>query len=291
VANFCLIFDFQNLRATLSKQSEWIETRKRTMMESTNTSYILDDKPSSTTSKAVNNVKLNETLQTQYIDLDDVDVSPIANLTRRTTKAVGNVLTPRQILGLLRVLKAATLAFLALGFLATTMYIIVVQLVAVQSVRSVAGGTRDIILRIYALGLICLGVAIELDYSRFIKRLAILKGFLSRAFLYFLISQLTAPPPVKRILLSSEENPSESDNDVDDQSFTTYDDTEVMIPSSSIGFQRVTSFVLYVVLFPWWLILRFAHLHSVKGLLRTRLPSLWDALFRSFSSQGLLDDP
>jgi hypothetical protein len=166
-------------------------------MEAIDTSFILDKPAAAATSgrsssrSVVGNVKLHDALQTQYIDLDDTDVSTTANLTRQITKAVGNVFTPRQILGLLRVLKAATLAFLALGLLATTMYIIVVQLVAVPQVRHVAGGTRDIVLRIYALGLSCLGVAIELDYTRFIKRLAILKGFVWRAFLYFLISQLT----------------------------------------------------------------------------------------------------
>lgn len=207
-------------------------------MDKSNSSYILDDKPATKAS----NVKLNESLQTQYLDLDDDDVSSLSRAIRYITKAVGNIFTPWQILGLLRVLKAATLAFLALGSLATTMFIIVVQIIATEQVRGVSGGMRDIVLRLYAVGLSILGFCIELDYSRLIKKLNVLRGFFPRAGLYFLISQLTAPPPIKK-LLANEGVTENAVNYDDDQSYSNYD-SGVAIPSSSIGFQRVTSFVL-----------------------------------------------
>lgn len=208
-------------------------------MENSNSSFILDEKPA----RKASNVKLNQSLQTQYLDLHDDDVSPMARAIRQITRVVGKIFTPELILGMLRVLKAATLAFLALGLLATTMYIIVVQIIATEKVRHVAGGTRDIVLRVYALGLSILSFAIELDYTRLVKRLNVLKAFLPRACLYFLISQLTAPPPVKKLLSEQGEEDNAANYDDDDQSFSNYNGG-TSIPSSSIGFQRVTSFVL-----------------------------------------------
>ena len=223
-------------------------------------SYFLEDK-----SKPLNpkNASLNDSLQTQYIDLDDRDDSFFANATRTVSKSVGTCCSPRQVLGLLRVLKAITLAFIVLTILADLTYIIFVEFLSSNEVKIVAGGTRDTILRIYGLGLSLLGLAIELDYSKVIKKFSGLKGFIPRAFLYFFIAQITGSHPMMRTGGSNSSSSSSSssssqayaNNDdasaaeaddayvvVEDTSSTSND--ELKIPTSAVGFQRATSLVL-----------------------------------------------
>lgn len=219
-------------------------------------SYFLEDK-----SKPLNpkNASLNDSLQTQYIDLDERDDSLLANATRTISKAVGTCCTPRQVLGLLRVLKAITLAFIILTILADLTYMLFVEFLSSAEVKIIAGGTRDTILRIYGLGLSLLGLAIELDYSKVVKKFSGLKGFLPRAILYFFIAQITGTPPMMRTggsytSSSSSSNQANGDDaaaaEADDAYAASVDDTsstsddEFKIPASAVGFQRVTSFIL-----------------------------------------------
>jgi len=228
-------------------------------------SYILEDRETPLNPKHAN---LNDSLQTQHLDLDEQDKSSFANATRSISRFVGTICTPKQVLGLLRVLKAITLVFLVLTFLADAMYIIFVEFASSKEVKIMAGGNRDTILRLYGLGLALIGLAIELDYTRVIKKLSGLKGFLPRAFLYFFVAQITGSHP---ILLSGSSsaaaeqnynangNDDNNNNNGDDDAANAADDayaaagddytsasvTETLaIPNSAVGFQRVTSFVL-----------------------------------------------
>jgi hypothetical protein len=224
-------------------------------------SYFLEDRD-----KPLNprNASLNVSLQTQYLDLDDQDDSLYANATRSISKCVGSICTPRQVLGLLRVLKAVTLCFLVLTILSNLVYILFVEFLSAAEVKQVAGGSRDTVLRVYALGLSLLGLAVELDYSKVMKKFSGLKGFLPRALLYFFIAQLTATRRLT-ILLKDNSNNQQQAYQNDDAAEAAGDDAnggggddaynnaqsssaditeEINIPSSAIGFQRVASFVL-----------------------------------------------
>jgi hypothetical protein len=231
------------------------------------TSYFLEDR-----SKPVNprNASLNETLQTQYIDLDDNDDSMAAHAIRAISSGVGSICTPKQVLGLLRVLKAVTLSFLMLSIVANLMYILFVEILSSDEVKAIAGGSRDTILRIYGLGLSLLSVAIELDYTKVVKKFSGLKGFLPRAVLYFFISQITALHPLafqrQDSMYNNNSNQAYSynnnngnddgassnnnENGADDaysasqQYVSTTNGDNFSVPTSAIGFQRVTSLVL-----------------------------------------------
>jgi hypothetical protein len=229
------------------------------------TSYFLEDR-----SKPINprNASLNESLQTQYIDLDDNDDSMTAHAIRAISSCVGSICTPKQVLGLLRVLKAITLSFLMLSIVANLMYILFVEILSSDEVKAIAGGSRDTVLRVYGLGLSLLSVAIELDYTKVVKKFSGLKGFLPRAVLYFFISQITALHPLafqnhnnmyNKAYNSNNNNNNSNDDGANNNNYengaddaytasqqyvsTTSADT-FSVPTSAIGFQRVTSMVL-----------------------------------------------
>lgn len=239
-------------------------------------SYILEDRNTPLNPKHAN---LNDSLQTQYLDVDEQDNSFLANATRTISRFVGSICTPKQVLGLLRVLKAVTLVFLVLTCLADIMYMIFVEFMSSKEVKMLAGGNRDRILRLYGLGLALIGLAIELDFSRVIKKMAGLKGFLPRAFFYFFIAQITGSHPILLVdwasaasnAAAAEQNYNDdaagddynNNNNGDDDAAAADDAYEaaaddyyssaasavsetLAIPNSAVGFQRVTSFVLYV---------------------------------------------
>lgn len=217
---------------------------------SENPSYVLEDRRKPLNP---NNASLNESLQTQYIDLEQEDDSFLANATRSISNLVGSCCKPKQVLGLLRVLKAVTLSFLILTILADLIYIIFVELTSSEEVKLMAGGNRDIILRLYGFGLSVLGLAVELDYSKVVRKFSGLKGFLPRALLYLFIAQITAPHPVA---YTSDEyaddgyyqaaNGDDAAADDDAYSAAAASSSELRLPSGAVGFQRLTSFVLYV---------------------------------------------
>jgi hypothetical protein len=184
------------------------------------------------------NASLNETLQTEHLDVANEDESVLANVTRTICRIVGYLLTPRQVLGLLRVLKAITLSFLVLAILSNMMYVVFVELLASDEVKTMAGGNRDIILRFYGLVLSVIGLAIELDYPKIVKKFTGLKGFVPRALLYYFIVQITGSHPI----LAEFGRNGNVDGDVEaDDDYTAQ---KIQIPSSAVGFQKVTSFVL-----------------------------------------------
>ena len=230
--------------------------------QSSASSYFLDQRDRRKQPLNPNNASLNETLQTQYLDLDDDDDSFYANITRSISTRVGACCKPKQVLGLLRVLKAITLSFLILNILANLTYI-VVELAASEEVKLVAGGSRDLMLRLYGLGFSFLGLAVELDYAKVVRKFSGLKGFLPRALLYFFIAQITFSQPSAHTSSSSSDQDSSNavsyDDDANDDaaagddaaaanddgySAAVVSSSQPQMPSSAVGFQRVTSFVL-----------------------------------------------
>jgi hypothetical protein len=144
----------------------------------------------------LNSSRLNSRLATEHIDVPEGDDSFQANLTRMIADAVGRFITTKQMLGILRVLKAVTFSFLILTIFADTMYIIFLEILANDDVRTIVGGTRDTIIRLYGLGLCFIAIGIEIDYSSVVKRFSGLKGFIPRSLLMFFIAMITSSSPM-----------------------------------------------------------------------------------------------
>lgn len=183
---------------------------------------------------------LNEHLDTSYIDVPPEDTSIVATITRGVTNAVGKCCKPRQMLVVLRLLKAITFCFLVLSVAADTMYIIFVEFVAGDAIGDALGGFRDTTIRIYGLGLAIMAILIELDISAAIRHFSGLKAFLPRSLLLFFIATITNAHPLQRQGQQNEYD--------DDQVVVDDDDTLVraQIPNSAIVFQMVTSWVVAI---------------------------------------------
>jgi hypothetical protein len=194
---------------------------------------------------------LNESLNTQYIDIPPEDNSPLATVTRTMTRLLSACVSPRQLLIVLRILKAICFSFLVFTIISDLMYIVFVQLRTSEEVNTKVGGTRDTIIRIYGIFLTILAIMIELD-SNGIKYFIGLKTFLPRAFLLFFIATISSSPPIHERYRGKRSSYSHNnlynyDDDYGD-GHGGYSDQQVSqeIPSSTIVFQMVTSIVLYV---------------------------------------------
>jgi hypothetical protein len=218
----------------------------------------------------LNSSRLNSKLATEHIDVPESDDSFQANLTRMIADAVGRFITTKQMLGILRVLKAVTFSFLILTIFADIMYVIFLEILANDDVRVIAGGTRDTIIRLYGLALCFIAIAIEINYSSVVKRFSGLKGFIPRSLLLFLIAMITSSSPMEDNYSTGQSQQSYSNNNDDDaaaasgygndangynangygnsNSYANGDATDVdwstQYPSSAVNFQMVVSFVL-----------------------------------------------
>ena len=112
---------------------------------------------------------LNERLDTNYVDLGAEEDSYGARYTKTVTGFVGDFVTPRQLLVLIRILKAVTFVFLILTFAANVMYITFLEILATREVRDIVGGRRDMIIRVYGLFLSGVAIAIEVDVAWVVK--------------------------------------------------------------------------------------------------------------------------
>lgn len=179
---------------------------------------------------------LNDTLNTSYIDVPSDDVSWYGSAVRFITGLVGKLCSPRQMLVVLRILKALTFSFLALTLVADLMYIFFVKLFVSAEVNAKVGGTRDTIVRVYGLVLTGMAFIIEIDLQRWVKYFPGLKGFIPRSFLLFFIATITSAHPLH------ENHRGKGNNDDDGSNFDYQVSSE--IPSSTVVFQMVTSLIL-----------------------------------------------
>ncbi|KAL3772362.1 hypothetical protein ACHAW5_010364 [Stephanodiscus triporus] len=133
---------------------------------------------------------LNRRLRTEYIDVDPNDDSVGASLIRGIVGLVGSCFTPRQILVALRLLKAVTVAFVALDGAANLVYVACVEFVADDGSSPYFGHRRDTVLRLYGALIGTLALLIELD--KFVmKNFKVLKGFIARFGLLFFVATVT----------------------------------------------------------------------------------------------------
>jgi hypothetical protein len=224
-------------------------------------SYFLEDRSQPLVNQ--NPASLNDRLLTQHIDVPEDDQSFHANATRRIAHFVGGCFTPKQLLAILRVLKAVTLSFIVLTILANAMYITFVELFASAEVQEIAGGGRDTLIRLYGLGLSFIALAIEIDYTKIVKRYSGLKAFVPRALLYLFISIITHSHPTDTTDQSQSQYNAYTDDaangddangddangddangdDATNYNYSTYDVGQD-VPSSAVGFMMVASFVL-----------------------------------------------
>mmetsp|Transcript_884 Transcript_884/g.2229 ORF Transcript_884/g.2229 Transcript_884/m.2229 type:complete len:263 (+) Transcript_884:129-917(+) len=186
---------------------------------------------------------LNDRLDTNYVDLGGGEENTYgAQYTKTVTEFVGEFVTPRQLLVLLRVLKAVTFVFLILTLAANMMYIIFLEVLASREIQKIVGGRRDTIIRVYGLFLSGVALAIEVDVSWVVKSFHGFKGFLARSFLLFFISAITGANP----LFIAERNQMLNQNIYYDDDAMANVNSVPDLPMSVVNFQRVTSFFLGV---------------------------------------------
>mmetsp|Transcript_15297 Transcript_15297/g.28550 ORF Transcript_15297/g.28550 Transcript_15297/m.28550 type:complete len:306 (+) Transcript_15297:78-995(+) len=225
--------------------------------------------PTSIGAVSTRTTSLNDRLNTEYVNFGKDENSFSAQYTRAVTGFVGEFITPRQLLVVLRILKAVTFCFLILTICADMMYIVFVEVLATREVRDVVGGRRDMIIRVYGLFLAAAAIAIEIDVSWFLKPFYGLKGFIPRSFLLFFISAITGAHPLQLVQNERDEYQAQNNYQVDDavaddavaddaaagdDAVAVYDDLYFYqetnsvpdVPGSAIVFQMVTSFVLGV---------------------------------------------
>jgi hypothetical protein len=191
---------------------------------------------------------LNDRLNTDFVNVGNDDTSVDATVTRTITGCVGNFITPRKLLIVLRILKAITFCFLVLNLAADMMYIVFLEITAEKEVSDLAGGRRDLIIRIYGVFLAVVAICIELDYGAVVKSFYGFKGFIPRGLLYFFISAITGARPLHIQVVSQAAYDDAYQAGDDDAAAAAYygDDAynAIEIPQSAVVFQMVTSFVL-----------------------------------------------
>jgi hypothetical protein len=185
---------------------------------------------------------LNDRLNTDYVDVGCDENSIMAQVTKGITGFVGRFITPRHLPVVLRVLKAVMFCFLILTVAADLMYIVFLEVLASKEVRTVVGGHRDMIIRVYGLILSLMAILVELDVTAVMKSFYGFKGFIPRALLLFFISAITGAHPLYGAKIEI------GDDDANYDDYANYDDeystVSSEIPQSAVVFQMVTSFVL-----------------------------------------------
>ena len=201
-------------------------------------------------SNPASRLTLNETLNAEYIDIPSENSSAFANITRCVAGVVGSYCTPRQVLIILRILKAVTFAFLVFTIVADLMYIFFVQLKTSEEVNAKVGGTRDFIIRIYGVVLTVFALMVELDTTS-VKNFAGLKSFIPRACLLFFVATISSSPPLHKSYQGKRDGDDDNAYYDDDGSGyagdgSSYSDQQVSqeIPLSTVIFQMVTSLVV-----------------------------------------------
>ncbi|CAJ1969316.1 unnamed protein product [Cylindrotheca closterium] len=187
----------------------------------------------SSSGRRLTTTSLNEKLNTEKVKETSTDETLRGQAEKRIIDFVGDQVTPRQLLGSLRVLKAVTTCFLVLTLLANLMYIIFVEVVASKHVKKLAGGRRDFLIRLFGLALNVMSILIELDYSQYTSPFFGYKGYLQRGLLLFFVAIITSPDPTHHGLVKGY---------ADDDYYVA--DAENSISGSAVGFQAIASFVL-----------------------------------------------
>ena len=203
---------------------------------------------------------LNEDLDTNALDLDPTDQGLLSTIIRLIAGAVGKCCRPRQILVILRLLKAVTFCFLILTVCADVMYIFFVEFLSSDATGNALGGVRDTIVRIYGVVLAVLAILIELDITAAVRHFSGLKAFVPRGLLLFFVATITNASLLVQRQTAGARNSGGNYNDdayaggddanagddylVDDDAAKYENSIEQPMPNSAVAFQMVVSWVL-----------------------------------------------
>jgi hypothetical protein len=185
----------------------------------------------------------NKRLNPRHLDIPEDDNSMSAAVIRKIAHIVSKFLRPRQVIVLLRLLKALTFCTLGLGIIADLIFIFFVETSVSNEVNIKLGGVRDMICRLYGVGLAILATMIELDMTVANVRFSGLKSFLPRSFLLLFVATLSAASP----MVSYESRLwRQYHRAYDDDVGLGYDNVYIKdeVPGSAVAFQVITSLTL-----------------------------------------------
>jgi len=189
----------------------------------------------------------NDRLDAKHIDVDPVDQSCIASTIRVITRFVGGIFSPRQVMVVLRLLKALTFCCLMLSIAAELIYIFFIQITVSGEVRQKLGGFRDMIIRIYGVAFAVVAILVELDMTFVNNRIPVLKSFIPRSLMIFLVTQMSAASPIIGYEHRLFRNQNKEYDDDANNGYYAQDNAIISeeVPSSVVAFQSVTTFFLF----------------------------------------------
>lgn len=188
----------------------------------------------------------NRELDPSHIDVDENDDSCCATVTRGMTNFVSKIFRPRQIIVVLRLLKAMTFCCLCLTIAADLLFVFFVEFTVSDDISMRLGGWRDRVIRLYGVVLAILAVLVELDMKVISQSVPGLKGFLPRSMLLLFVAALsTVSPMIRYERLQQKQNQKNGyyNNYYNDDDGSSLIADEV--PGSAVMFQWVTSFFLF----------------------------------------------
>ena len=194
-------------------------------------------------SPSFNGRSFNKHLDPRYLDIHESDKSMGAEVVRKVAGVVSKLFRPRQIIILLRLLKALTFCTLCLSIIAELIFIFFVQVSVSNDVNVKLGGVRDMIVRLYGVILATLSTMIELDLTVASVHFKGLKPFLPRSFLLLFVAMISASSP----MISYERKQwRDYHKNYDDDLGMSYDTNYIRqeVPGSAVAFQSITSFLL-----------------------------------------------
>lgn len=216
-----------------------------------------------TSSSSYHGRSFNKRLDPSQLDIDDNDTSCCAEVTRTITQFVSRIFKPRQVIVLLRLLKALTFCTLILTIIADLMFCFYVEFHVSRDVSIKLGGHRETLNRLYGVSLAVLAVFVELDMHIVNKHFVGLKPFVARSILYLFVASLSSVSPMiayERRLIRQYRKQSRNYN------YDYYGDDKYgymnnnynqnsncaveypiknELPGSATAFQSITSFVLF----------------------------------------------
>lgn len=193
----------------------------------------------------------NKRLDPNQLDIHDEDTSCCAVVTRSITGIVSRTLSPRQVIVVLRLLKAMTFCTLCLSIISDLMFVYI-ELSISKDVGIKLGGMRDRILRVYGVAVALIAVLVELDMNIISSHLAGLKPFLVRSLVLLYVSAVSGTSPMIGYERKQYRNYKYGNNDDgDDQYNNGYNynngnqyNIRDEVPGSAVAFQSITSFIL-----------------------------------------------
>lgn len=201
----------------------------------------------------------NKRLDPTQLDVHEHDTSCCATVTRTITGIVSRLLRPRQVVVILRLLKALTFCILCLTIIADLIFVFYVSINLSNDVSTKLGGNRDRIMRVYGIAVGIIAVLVELDMQVITSHFGGLKPFLVRSTLLLYVATVSGTSPMIRYEAKQARNNrySYDDDGGDDdgngnnngnQYNYNYNQSHYIrdeVPGSIIAFQSMTSFFLF----------------------------------------------